>query len=96
MRLSNRLKNRIKSSIQNSFGNVNVYLFGSRVDDAKKGGDIDIAVDIDLPAEQFKKCKIQFIIELMKAGLDLKIDVVPLNCIDKLLKNEIHNTALKL
>ncbi|WP_198246851.1 nucleotidyltransferase family protein [methane-oxidizing endosymbiont of Gigantopelta aegis] len=96
MRLSDYLKNKIKRGIQNSFGNVDVYLFGSRVDDAKKGGDIDIAVDTDLSPEQFKKCKIQFITEMMKMGLDLKIDVVPLNCADKLLEDEVHKTAIKL
>ena len=36
MRLSNRIVDIIKKSVQNSFGDVDVYLFGSRVDDEKK------------------------------------------------------------
>ena len=47
MRLSKRLKASLIKSILESFGEVDIYLFGSRTDDSKKGGDIDIAVDVD-------------------------------------------------
>jgi len=96
MRLSNRLKKTIQQSIFDSFGEVNFYLFGSRVDDTKKGGDIDIAVDVNLSAEKFKQCKIQFFLSLMRLGYDLKIDLVPYKNNDKLLTAEIKKNALKL
>ncbi len=96
MRLANRLKQQIKNGILNSFGCVDIYLFGSRIDDSKKGGDIDIAVDIEISPEQFKKYKIRFISFLLKAGYDLKIDVVPYNSTDKLLRDEVHKTVLKI
>jgi len=96
MRLANRLRDKIKKSALNSFGDVDVFLFGSRVDDTKRGGDIDIAVDVDLQPDEFRKNKIKFTVELIKLGFDLKIDVVPFKGTDKLLNDEVHKTALKL
>jgi len=96
MRLANRLKGHIKRCILNSFGDVDVFLFGSRVDDAKKGGDIDLAIDVDLSPVQFRQYKIKFMSELLRAGLDLKIDLVPFNSSDALLRDEINKTALKI
>ncbi len=96
MRLANRLKNKIRRSVLNSFGDIDVFLYGSRVDDAKKGGDIDIAVDVDLLPDEFRKTKIKFMVELLKLGFDLKVDVVPYKSKDKLLNDEICKTALRL
>lgn len=96
MRLASRLQKQINKSILSSFGHVDIFLFGSRVDDAKKGGDIDIAIDTNLSGEQFKRHKIQFIASLVKAGFDLKIDVVSYHTSDALLREEIHKTAIKI
>ena len=38
----------IKAAASYGFGESDIYLFGSRVDDDKRGGDIDIAIDTDL------------------------------------------------
>jgi len=35
MRLSKRIVNILQNNIKKSFGDVNVYLFGSRIDDTK-------------------------------------------------------------
>ncbi|RKZ54037.1 MAG: nucleotidyltransferase domain-containing protein [Candidatus Parabeggiatoa sp. nov. 2] len=96
MRLSNRIHNIIKKNSISSFGDVNIYLFGSRTDDAKKGGDIDIAIDTNISKEEFKALKIKFITSLVKLGFDLKIDVVQYKNSDKLLADEIKNTMIKL
>ena len=96
MRLANRLKQQIKSGILSSFGCVDIYLFGSRVDDSKKGGDIDLAIDIAVSKEQFRQYKIQFITALIRMDLDLKIDVVPYRTGDELLREEIDKTAVKI
>ena len=55
MRLSDRLKNLILSAVDSSFGDVQIYLFGSRVDDSRKGGDIDIALSVDMSKDEFRK-----------------------------------------
>lgn len=56
MRLEKIVLNKIKEAINDSFGDVNIYLFGSRVNDAKKGGDIDIdIVNLNTKDEFLKK-----------------------------------------
>lgn len=96
MRLSNRLLNILQQSILNSFGNVDVYLFGSRVDDKKTGGDIDIAIDVCMTKEEFQKKKALFVSCLVRVGFDLKIDVVNLNTRDVLLWQEIQKNKIRL
>jgi len=61
----------------------------------KKGG-IDIAIDTNLSGEQFKRHKIQIIALLVKAGFDLKIDVVSYHTSEALLWEGIHKIATKI
>lgn len=97
MRLSETLKDAILKAIHESFGNVEIYLFGSRTDDTKRGGDIDIAIRTDMTREHFRKHKIAFVSLLMRMGFDLKIDVVQYNdSMDALLKSEIQSKSIKL
>jgi len=96
MRLSDRLKISLIKSILESFGEVDIYLFGSRTDDTKKGGDIDIAVDVDLSRKEFQQRQIKFMVAMIKQGLDLKIDLVAYKSQDKLLAEEIKHSAIKL
>jgi len=44
MRITEVEKNVIIDAVKNTDSNAKVWLFGSRVDDSKKGGDIDIAI----------------------------------------------------
>ncbi len=44
MRLSDRERNAIVSAVHHYDVEAQIFLFGSRVDDAKKGGDIDLLV----------------------------------------------------
>ncbi|GHV80120.1 hypothetical protein AGMMS49944_19110 [Spirochaetia bacterium] len=44
MRISDYEKNVIIDSVRNTDPNATIWLFGSRTDDSKKGGDIDIAI----------------------------------------------------
>lgn len=86
----------MQQSILKSFGEVDVYLFGSRVDDERIGGDIDLALDVHLTTEEFQKKKVLFISCLVRADFDLKIDIVNLNTADLLLKQEIQKNKIKL
>ena len=96
MRLSSRIINLIQEGIINSFGRVDIYLFGSRVDDLKKGGDIDLALDIDLTKEDFRDKKIKFITYMVRQGFDFKIDIVQYNKSNMLLYKEIEENNIKL
>ncbi|MGA9046618.1 nucleotidyltransferase domain-containing protein [Sulfuricurvum sp.] len=97
MRLPETLKSPILKAIYESFGNVEIYLFGSRTDDTKQGGDIDIAIRTDMTRERFRKHKIAFVTMLMRMGFDLKIDLVQYNdSMDTLLKSEIQSKGIKL
>jgi predicted nucleotidyltransferase len=44
MRITEAEKNIITTAVHNADFGAHIWLFGSRVDDAKKGGDIDIAI----------------------------------------------------
>ena len=94
MRLSKRIKNIIKEAILNSFGEVDVYLFGSRIHDEKRRE--DIAIDINLDLKEFRENKIKFLAYIIRANIDLQIDIVSYYTKDKLLFDEIQATSLKI
>lgn len=97
MRLPETLKSSILKAIHESFGDAEIYLFGSRTDDTKRGGDIDIAICTDMTRERFRKHKITFVSLLMRMGFDLKIDLVQYHdSMDALLKSEIRSNGIKL
>ncbi len=74
MRLQKWEIEEIKKAAKLVFGErVKVILFGSRVDDSKKGGDIDLYVITDTPSYE-KKTK--FWIELQERLGEQKIDII--------------------
>jgi len=96
VRLSKRLIAIIKEGIAYSFGESEVYLFGSRTDDTLRGGDIDLAVKTDLPYTLFRRKKAHFFAYLIRRGYDLKIDLVQYNKNDPLLFEEISKNKILL
>lgn len=62
MRISNEIVNFFKEEIKKIDASASVYLFGSRTDDTKKGGDIDILIlsQQKIPLKQILKLKIKF------------------------------------
>ena len=89
MRLASWEVREIKKAAKLLFGErVKVILFGSRVDDNKKGGDIDLYVITDNPSYE-KKGK--FWIELQERLGEQKIDVI----LSEDSSRSIEKTALK-
>lgn len=75
MRLTEFEIKAIKEAAAEIFGeNVQVLLFGSRVDDSKKGGDIDLFVKAEVN-DKFAS-KIKFLLALERKMGEQKIDVV--------------------
>ena len=70
-RVANRANCRLLSRL---FPNAHLYLFGSRVDDAKKGGDIDLFVESS--EEVPLKVQMDFLKALYKDVTQLKVDLV--------------------
>ncbi len=75
MRLTSRQHSIIKKYTTEIFGlNTRLLLFGSRVDDNKKGGDIDLYIETQ-ELEPFDK-KIQLLRALQRELGEQKIDIV--------------------
>jgi len=65
MRLKEFEINAIREVFIGIFKEGEIYLFGSRVDDSQKGGDIDLYVNTEL-ASQLSLKKINFLVKLKK------------------------------
>ncbi|MBL6986258.1 MAG: nucleotidyltransferase domain-containing protein [Methylobacter sp.] len=75
MRLTTFEVNAIKEAAQEVFGStVEVFLFGSRVDDEKKGGDIDLYIKAQMGNDLTQKIK--FLLSLEQKIGEQKIDVI--------------------
>ena len=96
MRVSEYLKNIIHDTARESFGQCEIILFGSRVDEQKKGGDFDIALKGEMTKKRFEEGQIKFFKKLILKDLDLPIDLVFYNHVNKELQNEIDSKGVKL
>ena len=78
MRLTEQQHSTIRSIVAETFGaGACVWLFGSRVDDSKRGGDIDLLIETDqVDINAITRAEIAFLTKLqMKLG-EQKIDVL--------------------
>ena len=75
MRLDNQTKKIILDTTKKYFANSKLYLFGSRSDDTKKGGDIDLYLQLDSSSYSLEK-KLHFLVELKEKIGEQKIDLV--------------------
>jgi predicted nucleotidyltransferase len=90
MRLSPKIYSSIKNRIYQSIPNVNIYLFGSRVDDSAKGGDIDLLL---LTEEKLPLVSINRIRRLILNDIgEQKIDIVNFT---KSIKHPFKSLALE-
>jgi len=78
MRVSSREIAAIKELAKECFGpKAVVYLFGSRVDDGKRGGDIDLYIETDeCDAACVLDAKYDFLAKLKRRIGDQRVDVV--------------------
>jgi predicted nucleotidyltransferase len=77
MRLSDYEIESIKSLASEHFGaDVQVFLFGSRIDDQQRGGDIDLFIRNLDGAQLNTRTKIKFLTDLVIKIGEQKIDVV--------------------
>ena len=95
MRVPKKIQDVIKEASKESFEKCEVILFGSRVDDAKKGGDFDIAIK-GCDRTQFRRGKIWFFKRLLLEDMDLPIDLVHYESVNALLQQEIDTKGVKL
>ena len=75
MRLSAWEIKAIKKTFTDIFKSGDIYLFGSRVDDTQKGGDIDLYIDTENIQNKLEK-KLTFLASLKQKIGDQKIDVI--------------------
>ncbi|MHB1697461.1 MAG: nucleotidyltransferase domain-containing protein [bacterium] len=79
MRINKYQANNIKQLAMDYFGSgSNIYIFGSRADDFKKGGDIDIYVECNLKVshEEIAKKRVDYVLDIQKQLGEQKIDLI--------------------
>ena len=96
MRLQDFEISTIKSAASHIFGNGSkVVLFGSRVDDDLKGGDIDLYIQPSDKNNLWEK-KIAFLVQLKSILGDQKIDVVISRDKSRLIEQEAIRKGIEL
>ena len=94
MRLTEDEINNIKNSVLSLDQHADVYLFGSRLDDSKRGGDIDLLIKSKkLNKHDLRKIRWQFFDRFGEQKMDLVLDSGDLN---NAFINMIKPKAIKL
>lgn len=74
MRLTSDARDIIKQTVLRETGpGAAVYLFGSRLDDARRGGDVDLYIETDHPLPPLQRARLKLHLEAM---LGLPVDIV--------------------
>ena len=75
MRLLDKEISLLKNSLASISNEAKLYLFGSRIDDTKKGGDIDLLVVSDkLTKKDLRLLRIEFFKEFGEQKIDIILD----------------------
>ena len=75
MRLKKEEVMLLKETLKNLSNNAKIYLFGSRVDDSKRGGDIDLLIiSKDFTKKHLRKLRIEFFKNFGEQKLDIVVD----------------------
>ena len=94
MRLTEKEIKTIKDTFREVFGNGKIYLFGSRVDERQKGGDIDLFIDVTV-TDRLQK-KLNFLPKLKQRIGDQKIDVIISRDHSRLIEQEALKYGVEL
>ena len=73
MRLSIQENKAVCSLLKNQDPNGRIYLFGSRVDDNKKGGDIDLFFETSVPLNLKQQLTLEY---RLSVECDTKVDLL--------------------
>jgi len=95
MRLSSKYQSVIKKYFKQYFPGGEIYLFGSRVDDSKRGGDIDLYLVLKEYGNLFEN-KIKFLARVKRELGEQKIDVVFNLDNTRLIEKEAMKWGIKL
>ena len=96
MRLTESERSIIKRLTVEIFGESSrVFLFGSRVDDDKKGGDIDLFIEAKTIYDLFDQ-KIKLLTQLQAAIGDQKIDIIIATDSTRPIEQEARRTGILL
>jgi uncharacterized protein len=77
MRISDQQKKAILESVAAELGSdARVFLFGSRVDDTKRGGDIDLFVEIPFQIDNVVRKKLRILSQIQRRIGEQKIDLI--------------------
>jgi len=95
MRLSKKYIEVIKKYFKEFFDEGEIFLFGSRVDDTKKGGDIDLYLVLNDQTNLFEK-KIKFLSRIKKELGEQKIDIIFNTDGSRLIEKEARKWGVKL
>lgn len=95
MRLSSFEQSTILKIGDEVFGFCEIYLFGSRVDNKKLGGDIDLYIKLENKTNLFKK-RIKFLAKLSMILEEQKIDIIFNEDKSRLIEKEAEKWGVKI
>lgn len=75
MRLDEKTHEEIRQAAQRFFG-TDVYLFGSRADDSRRGGDIDLYIETGLSPGEAVRARLSMLAYLYRRIGERRIDLV--------------------
>ncbi len=94
VRLTDEEKSVIRETVHEIFGpDASVLLFGSRVDDEARGGDIDLLVRSEHPVSERERKVLKFVARLQVRLGDQPIDVLILD--PETQRQAVHEEALR-
>jgi predicted nucleotidyltransferase len=99
MRLSSRSRDIIRSVARDIFGpDATVRLFGSRVDDQARGGDIDLLVELPEPVEESNRKALRMVARLQQELGDQPFDVLVVDPTtdQQPIHRQAHQTGIEL